>query len=298
MISEIINFTKNQLLDLLDNKRINKRCGMLPTLLQLQQASFKHYRFFQSMHKDKTTNLFIIRIESEENNFISAYELLENYKYNEMHLFDFIGMCFNELCLKKLSVEICDCKTNLLSLYLKMGFEVEGLFKQHILIKSKIRNVYRLALTKESFDKYLKQTLPKILHGQRFKINNGDKYSETRVITQKDIELFAQVSHDYNPIHLDAIYAKNHGFNSTIAHGMLLASFISKILGMDFPGNGSIFLSQELKFIKPIYPDIELIITVKVISIIGKKVTLSTHIEQNKQLSIIGTSTILILVET
>jgi acyl dehydratase len=86
-------------------------------------------------------------------------------------------------------------------------------------------------------------------------IKIGDSSSESRIISKKDIEIFADISHDKNPLHLDDDYAKKSIFGKKIAHGFLVASSISAILANKLPGAGSIYLSQELKFKKPVYID-------------------------------------------
>ncbi len=73
-----------------------------------------------------------------------------------------------------------------------------------------------------------------------------------RTVTGSDIEMFADVSGDTNPVHLDEDYAATTAFKSRIAHGMLTASYISAILGTKLPGPGSIYLSQSLRFKAPV----------------------------------------------
>ena len=73
-----------------------------------------------------------------------------------------------------------------------------------------------------------------------------------RQITQNDILLFSQVSGDQNPVHLDATYAQQTIFGRRIAHGMLTASLISAVIAEQLPGHGTVYLSQTLKFIRPV----------------------------------------------
>lgn len=80
----------------------------------------------------------------------------------------------------------------------------------------------------------------------------GMEAAHERVVTGSDIETFAELSGDDNPVHLDADYAAKSPFKTRIAHGMLTASFISTILGTKLPGNGSIYLSQTLRFKAPV----------------------------------------------
>jgi 3-hydroxybutyryl-CoA dehydratase len=74
----------------------------------------------------------------------------------------------------------------------------------------------------------------------------------TKTVTEADIVLFAGVSGDTNPVHLDEEFAKGTMFKGRIAHGMLTAAFISAVLGAKLPGPGSIYLSQSLKFKAPV----------------------------------------------
>jgi len=73
-----------------------------------------------------------------------------------------------------------------------------------------------------------------------------------KTVTESDIVLFAGVTGDFNPVHVDAEAAKQSVFGERIAHGMLSAGFISAVLGMRLPGPGSIYLSQTLRFTKPV----------------------------------------------
>ena len=81
----------------------------------------------------------------------------------------------------------------------------------------------------------------------------GDKYSISREVTDEVIRKFAEVSGDYNPIHLDEEFAKTTRFGKRIAHGMLSGAFISAILGNEFQGRTVIYLSQTLKFTAPVF---------------------------------------------
>ena len=73
-------------------------------------------------------------------------------------------------------------------------------------------------------------------------------------ITDRDIELFAEVSTDHNPVHLDDDYAENTMFHGRIAHGMLTASLISAVIGEQLPGHGTVYLGQSLKFMARVRP--------------------------------------------
>lgn len=80
----------------------------------------------------------------------------------------------------------------------------------------------------------------------------GTVFTEKVLITDEMIRKFAEVSGDFNPIHMDEEYAKKSRFGRRIAHGMLSAAFISRVLAMKI-GKGGIYLAQTLKFLQPIY---------------------------------------------
>lgn len=84
-------------------------------------------------------------------------------------------------------------------------------------------------------------------------INIGDSASFAKTITEGDIMLYAGISGDFNPAHMDAESAKKGMFGQRIAHGMLSAGFISNVLGNYLPGPGTIYMGQELRFVKPVF---------------------------------------------
>ncbi|SHI73333.1 3-hydroxybutyryl-CoA dehydratase [Geosporobacter subterraneus DSM 17957] len=84
-------------------------------------------------------------------------------------------------------------------------------------------------------------------------IKIGDKASFEKTVTETDIYLYAGITGDLNPAHINQRVAENSMFKGRIAHGMLSAGFISAVLGMHLPGPGTIYLSQELKFMAPVF---------------------------------------------
>lgn len=73
-----------------------------------------------------------------------------------------------------------------------------------------------------------------------------------KTVTEADVVLFAGVSGDFNPAHVDAVAAERGPFGGRVAHGMLSASFLSTVLAMKLPGPGTIYLSQSLRFVRPV----------------------------------------------
>ena len=84
-------------------------------------------------------------------------------------------------------------------------------------------------------------------------IKIGDRFSTAREVTDDVIRKFADVSGDYNPIHLDEEFAKTTRFGRRIAHGMLSGAFISAVLGNEFKERKIVYLSQTMKFTAPVF---------------------------------------------
>lgn len=85
-------------------------------------------------------------------------------------------------------------------------------------------------------------------------LNIGQSAETVRIVTQADIAAFAEVSGDCNAVHLNPDYAAKSSFKGVVAHGMLSASFISGVLGTKLPGEGTIYISQSLRFLAPVRP--------------------------------------------
>ena len=88
-----------------------------------------------------------------------------------------------------------------------------------------------------------------------------------KIVTDRDIEMFAEVSTDHNPVHLNEDYANETIFGGRIAHGMLTAGLISAVIGEQLPGHGTVYLGQTLKFLRPVRPGDQVTTQVEVINI-------------------------------
>lgn len=99
-----------------------------------------------------------------------------------------------------------------------------------------------------------------------------------KTITEADILMFAGVSGDTNPVHLDEQFANDTPFKGRIAHGILTASLISTVIGTKLPGPGCIYMSQSLKFLAPVRAGetVRAVVTVKDVNLERRRVTLET----------------------
>jgi 3-hydroxybutyryl-CoA dehydratase len=116
-----------------------------------------------------------------------------------------------------------------------------------------------------------------------------------KIITDRDIELFAEISTDHNPVHLDNDYARDTIFEGRIAHGMLTAGLISAVIGEQLPGHGTIYMSQNLKFLAPVRPGDLVYAEVKVVDMVidKRRVKLNCRCEVNGENVLVGEAMVL-----
>ncbi|WP_284890929.1 MULTISPECIES: MaoC family dehydratase [Burkholderia] len=123
----------------------------------------------------------------------------------------------------------------------------------------------------------------------------GMSASFTKTLSERDIFLFASASGDRNPVHLDEAYASRTRFGGRIAHGMLSASVISAAIATRLPGPGSIYLSQDLQFRRPVKLGETVCATVTVKEIVAnrRRVVLETRCEVNGLIVVEGTAVVM-----
>ena len=124
----------------------------------------------------------------------------------------------------------------------------------------------------------------------------GQNASRERVITAADIEAFADVCHDHNPVHMDAAYAATTIFKERVAHGMLSAGIMSGLFGEDLPGPGAIYVAQSLKFKAPVKIGDRLTARCEVISKVPGKnlVVFKTECRVGEKVVVEGEATLLV----
>jgi len=125
----------------------------------------------------------------------------------------------------------------------------------------------------------------------------GDSAEITKTIEQADVDAFADVTGDHNPVHVDEEFAKTTRFGKRIAHGMLTASLISAVLANKLPGEGSVYLGQTLQFVAPVFPGDEITARVIVKEIREDKPVMKLEtvcLNQRGEIVIRGEATVLI----
>ncbi len=135
------------------------------------------------------------------------------------------------------------------------------------------------------------------MNGKTIKeIKLGDIASFQKTISESDVYLFAGITGDLNPAHVNDVIASKTMFKGRIAHGMLVSSFISTVLGMHLPGPGTIYLGQTLKFLAPVKFGDTITAKAEVTEIITEKnriVLKTTCTNQDGKIVVDGTATVM-----
>ena len=107
----------------------------------------------------------------------------------------------------------------------------------------------------------------KIIH----ELKPGAQAEYSKTVSESDVYLFAGITGDFNPAHVNQAYAEGTSFKSRIAHGFLTASFISTVIGTMLPGPGTIYIRQELNFLAPVYINDTVTASVEVLEVDTEK---------------------------
>ncbi|MBX3480620.1 MAG: MaoC family dehydratase [Caulobacter sp.] len=123
----------------------------------------------------------------------------------------------------------------------------------------------------------------------------GQSAEMTRTADERTIQLFAEVSGDNNPLHLDEDYAQTTQFKGRIAHGMLSAAYISAVIGTQLPGPGSVYMGQSLSFRRPVRvgDEVHTVCTIKDIDAEKGRVTIDTVCSVNGKAVLTGEALIM-----
>ena len=261
----------------------------------------EHYAYFENVWNDMTKRYFIcenqdgnpagvvnfVNIDTKNKSAFWAFYSGDLKKRGVGKWMEYLALdyAFESMDLYKLSCEVLDFNYEVVKFHRKFGFKLEGIFRRHHYIGDRFADVYRLSMFREDWLKYQKPFYTNLLYGGRSKVTSkvGSSYEDIFMFTQEDIQKFAKLSGDVNPVHLDVAAAKDVGFYGTICHGMLVSSLFSRILGTKLPGKGTIYLKQDLEFLQPVYPNRPLKVRLKVVSKVGRRVTLETIVMDEEQ---------------
>lgn len=181
---------------------------------------------------------------------------------------------FNELDLNKLCCEVLDFNTSVINFHRKFGFKVEGIKKQDYFRDGQFYDIYQLALLKNDYLKNKK--------GSQLQIEK--RFNWNFIFSESKVDAFAELSGDKNAVHLDKNAAVGQGFKDRMAHGALLAAEISRVAAMEYPSKNPIYLSQNLKFTSPVYPNNPLVGKAQLKTQIGRFTIIEYNIYQDEKL--------------
>lgn len=199
---------------------------------------------------------------------------------------------FETLRVRKLECEVLSFNRAVVNFHVRHGFTIEGIFRQAFQRGDDYFDIYRLSMLADEWTKYVKPALIAIANGQ---VNFVGK----EIVSELDLSVaavstYAEATGDRNPIHLDTDYAKTMGFPGRVAHGMLVGGELSRIFASDFPGPGTTYVSQSLEFKVPLLVDVPAQIKLKVVSQIGRRLHVDTHVRQAEKLCVTGLAVLMI----
>lgn len=260
--------------------RYNKFLSAVQNDLQAQIDWIREYKTYED--NNKQFYFIIERLDGTPCGTVRIYDLRED------------SFCWGSWILNEDKTRYAAVESAFL--VYKFGFENLGYKKSHFdvmrenekviefhqklgaVITNEDKNNFYFTISKEIIEKSKINLQDKlILKACDFKIGMNSSY--IRKITEDDIDKFAVLTGDDNPLHINEAYAKSTRFKKRIAHGMFIASFFSKIFGTQLPGPGCIYLSQSLKFKKPVYIDdvINAVVTLQKIDKERNRYTFSTQ---------------------
>jgi len=193
---------------------------------------------------------------------------------------------FEALRVCRLECEVLAFNKTVVDFHIKHGFTVEGIFRQAYIRDGEYYDIYRLSMLSDEWFKHVKSALASTSSGGNSLV--GKCFSIKFDVSDKLVNDFSIVTGDKNPIHLDDVAAKSLGFPGRIAHGMLIGSVFSKFFANNFPGPGTVYLSQSLEFVAPLPVGAHADVRLKVLAHIGRKLLVETQVFEGDKICVTG----------
>ncbi len=220
----------------------------------------------------------------------------------ECNIYDF---AFGTLKLNKVCCEVFCFNEKVISIHQKFGADIEGKRKEHICKNGQYYDIVQMGINKEKWQsirdqyKYEKIEIDDYFSDKneaavctKYVLGQSDSFSKT--ITESDVVMFAGITGDFNSLHVNDIEAAKSLFGKRVCHGMLVASYISSVLGNYFPGRGTVYLSQNIAFKNPAYIGDTVTARVTVKEILGEDIILlDTNVcNQKGEMLVAGDATV------
>jgi UDP-4-amino-4,6-dideoxy-N-acetyl-beta-L-altrosamine N-acetyltransferase len=185
-----------------------------------------------------------------------------------------LAYAFEELQLHRLECEVLSSNRAVMEFHLRHGFTLEGTAREAYEREGERQDIFRMALLAPTW----RRLVGPQLRGERaggWLV--GRTFAYTVPITAKLVDDYSAATGDDNPVHLDDAAARAHGFSGRIAHGMLLGGQLSRYFANEFPGRGTIYVSQSLEFLAPVPVGVEVVVELRVLAHVGQRVTVETR---------------------
>ncbi|HEX7074286.1 MAG TPA: UDP-4-amino-4,6-dideoxy-N-acetyl-beta-L-altrosamine N-acetyltransferase [Hyphomicrobiaceae bacterium] len=199
---------------------------------------------------------------------------------------------FEKLKVRRLECEVLSFNRAVVNFHVKHGFTIEGVFRLAFKRCDEYFDIYRLSMLADEWTKHVKPALTAMADGQASFV--GKELVSELDLSTAAVSAYAAATGDKNPIHSDVDYARAMGFPGRVAHGMLVGTELSRIFSSDFPGPGTIYVSQSMEFKAPLFVDVQAQIKLKVISQIGRRLYVETHVHQDGRLCVTGIAVLMI----
>lgn len=226
----------------------------------------EHVRWWEKMSADKHVRLLVFEKDSVDLGFISftrytgpngsatwAFYSGDTAQRGVGSMMELAALeyAFEELRVFRLECEVLEFNQPVIDFHLKNGFDIEGVFRKAYERDGKRYSIYRLAMLRDKWER----SVQPMFHSDRGVSGTlaglGLEWSD--VVATDLITQFASATGDDNPIHLEDSAAQKRGFDRRISHGMLIGGLLSRYFANEFPGQGTVYLSQDLKFKAPVY---------------------------------------------
>jgi UDP-4-amino-4,6-dideoxy-N-acetyl-beta-L-altrosamine N-acetyltransferase len=187
---------------------------------------------------------------------------------------------FDTLQLHRLECEVLSSNRGVMEFHRRHGFTLEGTARAAYTREGEHYDIYKLALLADTWRKLVGPQLRGERAGGELA---GRKFAYSFSVTPALVDAYAAATGDDNPVHLDAAAAQALGFPGRIAHGMLLGGQLSRYFANTFPGRGTIYVSQSLEFLAPVRVGAEVEVSLRVLSHLGRRVTLECAMQADGQ---------------
>lgn len=201
---------------------------------------------------------------------------------------------FETLRVRKLECEVLAFNRPVVNFHVKHGFRVEGVLREAYERGGTLIDVYRLGMLASEWTKHVKPALAADLDGDDSGKLSGRRFKATIDLSEEAISRYADATGDHNPLHMDNDYARSRGFSGRIAHGMLVGGELSRIFSSEFPGPGTLYVSQSMEFKAPLLVGASAQVELKVTQQLGRRLQIEIEVSQDERLCVVGTSVLML----